>query len=212
MGEQSEIGSKIMFKEKRSGWVLQPGQKVFLAVLLLVLLFSLWIRNRFALLPWRDMEDASPVPSNSFVLEVEGDLVSPGIYTFPEPVETEEVLAKARVPATLIPKNVPPTSFESGTTIIVSQTGQGLRIDAKPMAPAKRILYGIPIDLNEIRTEELGLLPGIGPTLAQRIVRYREDKGRFTRLEELRNVSGIGGKKFESLRRYLSVQSQKPNP
>ncbi len=201
-----------MFTEKRSRWVLQPGQTTFLAVLLLVLLFSLWIRNRFALLPWQDTERATPVPLNSFVVEVDGDLVSPGIYTFPEPVQPEEVLAKARVPATLIPKNVPPTSFESGTTITVFQTGRGLIIDAKPMEPAKRILYGIPIDLNEIRTEELELLPGIGPTLAQRIVLYREDKGRFTRLEELRNVSGIGGKKFESLRRYLTVQNHKPNP
>ncbi len=153
------------------------------------------------------MKGRPPVPLNSFVVEVEGDHVSSGIYTFPQPIGIDELLEEAGVRSTHLPREAPPGPLETGTTITVSQNGERLRIDLKPMNPAKKILYGIPIDLNGIAAEELMLIPGIGPTLAQRIVRYREDNGGFARLDELRNVSGIGRKKFDSFRRYLSVGS-----
>ncbi len=75
------------------------------------------------------------------------------------------------------------------------------------MDSAKRILYGIPMDLNRVHTDDLELIPGIGPALARRIVLYRERMGGFARVEELRNVSGIGKKKLESLSDFLFVDT-----
>lgn len=57
-----------------------------------------------------------------------------------------------------------------------------------------------PISLSQATSEELDTLDGIGPTLAKRIVEYREAHGGFRSLEELREVEGIGEKRFESLR------------
>ena len=50
------------------------------------------------------------------------------------------------------------------------------------------------------RWSQLDELDGIGPTLAERIVEYRTDNGGFRSIEELREVEGIGEKRFESLR------------
>lgn len=59
------------------------------------------------------------------------------------------------------------------------------------------------VDLNSASVEEIALLPGIGPKLADRIVTYREAHGPFTELEGVSEVSGIGPLRLEQLRPYL---------
>lgn len=61
------------------------------------------------------------------------------------------------------------------------------------------------IDLNSATAEELDALPGIGPVLASRIVEWREQNGRFSNVEELREVSGIGAKVMERLRDKVRI-------
>ena len=55
------------------------------------------------------------------------------------------------------------------------------------------------ISINEASKQQLEQLPGVGESLAQRIVDYRQTQGRFQNLEDLRNVSGIGEKKYAAL-------------
>ncbi|MBN2465633.1 helix-hairpin-helix domain-containing protein [candidate division WOR-3 bacterium] len=57
-----------------------------------------------------------------------------------------------------------------------------------------------PVDLNRATPRELDGLPGIGPVLAARIVEYRQRRGGFRSVSELRSVSGIGGKKYLALK------------
>jgi len=61
------------------------------------------------------------------------------------------------------------------------------------------------IDLNSATVEQLTSLPGVGPTLAGRIVEYREKAGRFNSVEELMNVKGIGEKNFAKIEPRLKV-------
>jgi len=67
------------------------------------------------------------------------------------------------------------------------------------------------VDINKASVEQLTALPGVGETLAQRIVDYREQQGPFASAEELMNVKGIGEKSFEKLRDRLTVGST-PQP
>ena len=70
----------------------------------------------------------------------------------------------------------------------------------------------VQVDLNQSSVEELQALPGIGPVLAERIRRYRREKGRFTSIEEITNVRGIGAKRFARLRPYIAVRRQGVSP
>ena len=64
---------------------------------------------------------------------------------------------------------------------------------------------GGPVDLNRATLAELDTLPGVGPVTAQRIVEWRERHGRFTRVEQLREVEGIGERRFAQLRELVTV-------
>jgi len=59
-------------------------------------------------------------------------------------------------------------------------------------------------DVNHAPWPELTLLPGIGPSLAQRIVASRENEGKFNRPEDLLRVRGIGPKTLMAIRPYLA--------
>jgi competence protein ComEA len=95
----------------------------------------------------------------------------------------------------------PPVSPQAGGH------GAGRYPFAQPLAahavPAGR---GGPINLNTATREELDLLPGVGPATADRILAYRKERGPFLRPEDLMNVRGIGEKKFEQIRPFVTAR------
>jgi competence protein ComEA len=62
-----------------------------------------------------------------------------------------------------------------------------------------------PLDLNRATPAQLETLPGIGPTLAQAIVDYREENGPFGSVDELLDVPGIGDAKLAEIRSLVRV-------
>jgi competence protein ComEA len=62
-----------------------------------------------------------------------------------------------------------------------------------------------PVDLNTATEAELDRLPGVGPVTAARIIAWRREHRRFTRVEELAEVDGIGAKMLERLRPLVRV-------
>jgi comEA protein len=61
------------------------------------------------------------------------------------------------------------------------------------------------VNINTATADELAELDGIGSTLAERIVAYRETNGAFRVPEQLMNVEGIGEIKFNSIKNYITV-------
>ncbi|MBN2417568.1 helix-hairpin-helix domain-containing protein [bacterium] len=61
------------------------------------------------------------------------------------------------------------------------------------------------VDLNTASQADLEKIPGIGPVTADRIILYRESKGLFVTLDELKHVRGIGEKTFLKIAPYLKI-------
>ena len=62
------------------------------------------------------------------------------------------------------------------------------------------------ININDATIQELDTLPGVGEATANKIVNYREEKGKFNSIEEIKNVNGIGDKKYEELKNLISIE------
>ncbi len=75
-------------------------------------------------------------------------------------------------------------------------------------SPPRRLAATMSVNLNLATVRELERLPGIGPSLAERIVHYRRSYGPFTAIEDLLLVKGIGPKKFDRLRGLVTVRSE----
>jgi competence protein ComEA len=61
------------------------------------------------------------------------------------------------------------------------------------------------VNINTADVSKLGTLNGIGESKAQAIIKYREDNGKFTKIEDIMNVSGIGEKAFEKIKDFITV-------
>lgn len=64
------------------------------------------------------------------------------------------------------------------------------------------------VNINTASKEELMTLKGIGETTAEAIIEYRK-KNKFTKIEDIKNVKGIGDKKFESIKEDIEVKDSK---
>ena len=61
------------------------------------------------------------------------------------------------------------------------------------------------VNINTATTKELSSITGIGVSKASNIVKYREENGNFSSIEDIKNVSGIGDSLFEKIKKYITV-------
>lgn len=61
------------------------------------------------------------------------------------------------------------------------------------------------ISINTATIQELCSLPGIGEKMAQRIIDYRQNNGSFRELQDLKNINGIGDKKYEKIKEFITL-------
>lgn len=81
-------------------------------------------------------------------------------------------------------------------------------LQARPSPPA-RVVKARPtsrVDINHADVTTLQRLPGIGPTLAQRIITHRKVYGPFTDAHDLMEVDGIGPKRFDRLKSWIEAR------
>jgi competence protein ComEA len=83
-------------------------------------------------------------------------------------------------------------------------------VDAAPPAPQKAAASEArPVDLNTADSATLETVPGIGKSLSQRILAFREKNGPFQSVDDLLKVQGVGEKSIQKLRPYLTVAKAK---
>lgn len=62
------------------------------------------------------------------------------------------------------------------------------------------------ININTATQTQLESLPGIGPSIATKIINYRKENGKFNKIEDIKEVSGIGNSKFEKIKAYITIK------
>ncbi|SRR5216684_6812993 len=72
-------------------------------------------------------------------------------------------------------------------------------LEAKKKPPLR------PINLNTANSDQLQEVPGIGPATADKILKMRKSYGAFKSVDDLRAIKGIGPKRLEKMRKYLTV-------
>ncbi len=96
---------------------------------------------------------------------------------------------------------------ESHSADSSSRNVQGPNLDAVAQAEPSKTAIHSQLDLNRASAGELESLPGIGAVLAQRMIAFRASAGGFRKIEDLREVKGIGSKKFDRIKPFVMVSA-----
>ncbi len=143
-------------------------------------------------------------PSAKVTVHVAGKIRKPGVYLLPSGARvTDAVTAAGGVTrgASTGPLNLARRLID-GEQIVVGATSP-----QTPLAPGSPISdpTAAILDLNSATTDQLEQLPGVGEVLAARIFEFRTSRGGFTSVEQLREVSGIGPRKFAEIKPKVRV-------
>ena len=122
--------------------------------------------------------------------------------TVRETVPGETVVVLREVLVTLPPETVMPTVPSTEPPVRSEPVKQ---TEPKKSSDSSEKKVTFPVNINTASKKELDALPGIGETLAQRIIDYRSANGPFSTVDELTKVKGIGAKTLEKLKPYATV-------
>jgi competence protein ComEA len=143
------------------------------------------------------------------IIKVTGVVQYPGIYVFEKPPTLMQVIERAG--GTTDGLNLDFDSLQhkeigTGAWIKLKKgNGAAPRLETTSMNPGEKLILGMPVSLNEAALEDLVAVPGLGPSLAKRIVAFRETYGPFESWRDVMRIRGVGPKKVEAFRRYLTL-------
>ncbi|TBN56984.1 ComEA family DNA-binding protein [Glaciihabitans arcticus] len=190
--------------EKRARLRIAVGGAVVLLVVGLgcaVLFSSLSSAGSTSVVTPGDSPSSDPVVSSAIYVHVLGAVSHAGLYALREGDRAVDAVAAAggfADDADQAGLNL--ARFVSdGEQIVVPVVG------AAPAVAAPGTTVAGKVNLNTADAAALETLPRVGPALAARILEWRETNGRFTAIEDLLSVTGIGDKTFEGLKELVSV-------
>jgi competence protein ComEA len=166
--------------------------------------------------------DGEAAARGEVIVHVAGAVTTPGVVTLPAGARVSDAIEAAGgllSDADTVRINLA-RPLQDGEQLLVLRVGEeppaypggagsgvpdGTGADAGPGGGANGGTGGGPIDLNTASQQQLETLPGIGPAIAGRIVQHREQHGPFRQPGDLRDVSGIGEKRFQDLADLITV-------
>jgi competence protein ComEA len=206
---------------------LERKQQLILLIMAGVILFSggyrfAQVKLRPAEKPVLETQELSKVKILN--VHVTGAVSKPGVYQLPADARIIDAVNKAApmdeadldalklaariadgqdiyVPQKLPLGSSPAVGNQPGTAFPSAGSGNS----AFSAAPGNSAAVNGLVNINTADQGQLDTLPGIGSSLAQRIIQYRDSNGPFKDIEDLKDVSGIGDKNFENLKDMITV-------
>ena len=100
-----------------------------------------------------------------------------------------------------IPKNSDNNEVEDEGNMYISNENENTNISKNINSDTQKSK----ININTATQTELESLPGIGPSIATKIISYRKENGKFTNIEDIKKVSGIGDNKYEQIKGLIKI-------
>ena len=176
---------------------------IFTVILVGVSFFLFNEREKNNLLPTEEI----PVKKKEISVYVSGQVITPSVVTFDDE-ENLKVVDAVNAAGGL-------TEFADTEFINLSEPlsdGQHIHIPTKEIslqektAPtAEQNSSGGLVNINTADEKELQKIRGVGPAIAQRIIDFREQNGKFKSIDEIKKVRGIGEKTFEKIKDSITV-------
>jgi len=138
---------------------------------------------------------------------VTGAVKKPGVYTLTEDSRVYQVIEMAggALDDAELKYMDLARKIRDEETIIVPVEGEQISSNQANASNVNSSIEG-KVNINNATAGELEQkLSGIGPVLSQRIVEYRQAQGRFENIEDIKNVSGIGDKKYQDIKDEICV-------
>ena len=159
----------------------------------------------------RDKEDLDEM----IVVHIAGSVKSPGVVKLKQGARMEDAIEKAgglTDNADISNVNLAYV-LEDGVKIVIPEKGIGeendeiisssigddviLRYDSNEDKKTTKV------NINKASQSDLEKLSGVGPSLASKIIEYRNNNGKFSSIEDIKNVSGIGDSKYEAIKDFI---------
>jgi competence protein ComEA len=140
------------------------------------------------------------------MVDVEGKVARPGVQRLPAGARVLDALTLAggALPGTDLSNLDQARVLTDGEQIVVGP-GAGAEALAPEAKGRTKALPSTPIRLNTATLEQFEQLPGVGPALAQRVLDWRTEHGRFASVEDLQQVKGFGPHKFGAVRALVTL-------
>ena len=165
-----------------------------------------------------NMTDTQTEEKNIIIVHITGAVKNPGIVRLEEGSRIEDAINKAgglnedaditNVNLAYILEDgikikIPSNSDVTGVqneNILNSDSGENIVEEFKDSNKSS------PLNINKATEQDLQNLPGIGLSLASKIIEYREENGKFSTIEDIKNVNGIGESKYENIKDHICVK------
>ena len=148
-----------------------------------------------------------PVPTEKpVIVHITGAVPRPGVYALPQGARVQDAISAAGGFLAEAEKSQINLAalLEDGEKLDIPYLEGASPVLATPGPTVVSVETQL-ININTASVAELDTLPGIGPTLAQRIVDYREQNGPFINAEDIINVPGIGAGNYERFKDMITV-------
>lgn len=178
-----------------------------------VLHFGLHTSDEFSVASADEKQDEKQevqITTQKILVDVEGAVTSPGLYSLDEGARVgDAVNAAGGLAADAAPAQINlARKIADGEQVYVASENDAVIPASQPALSGDSVTKGSEqgkVNINSASSDELQKLSGIGPSLAERIIDYRESNGLFTSIDDLQNVSGIGKTRFANLKEKICV-------
>ena len=157
-----------------------------------------------------DSEGANEANTSTLFVHIAGSVKNPGLYELPQGSRVSDAVSAAggmSEDANTSSVNLA-RQLTDGEQIIVASNEDILaatETGTSNGSPSGQVSSQGKVNINTASAEELMTLDGVGEATADKIIAYRQENGSFSRIEEIKEVSGIGEKKFEAMKDAITV-------